>query len=124
MCRSLLALGLWLCLLSATHADDPATAAASSLEGAKLGKVPEAVYAQVPSLPAGKGVLVLEVTPGSAAAKAGLKQYDVLLSLDENALPADSELRGSITFTHSAKRAPVVLFRAGREMRLRIAPVQ
>jgi len=113
MCRLASAVGLCFCLLSAVRADD----ATARLEGVSLGKVPGAVYAQVPTLPAGKGILVMAVAPGSAAARAGLKQYDVLVSLDGRSLDRVEAL----TLSTSTNQVPIVLFRSGREMTLRVA---
>jgi hypothetical protein len=110
-----------LCLSTAARADEATIAVL--LEGAKLGAVPEVLYAQVPDLPAGQGILVLEVAPGSVAAKAGLKQYDVLLSLDTEPLRGHESLQIEITVAPT-KKTPVVLFRAGREMTLHVAPAR
>jgi hypothetical protein len=124
MCRILPVLGLSLCLLPAVHGGDPPALAAVPLEDVKVGKVPAAVYAQVPKLPFGKGILVLEVAPGSSAVKAGLRQYDVLLAFGERTLESIDSVGTGLTLPVSTKTVPVVLFRAGREMTLRIAPVR
>jgi hypothetical protein len=125
MCRILAAFGLCLCLLSAVSAGDPPAfgTVRAPLEGVKVGKVPAALYAHVPKLPAGKGILVLEVASGSSAAQAGLKQYDVLLAFGDKRLESIDSGSG-VTLPVSTKTVPVVLFRAGREMTLRIAPVR
>jgi len=116
MCRLASALGLCCFMLSAVRADGPP----ARLEGLSLGKVPEAVYAQVPNLPAGKGILVMAVAPGSAAANAGLKQYDVLVSLGGRSVDQVEPL----TLSASTNQVPIILFRSGREMTLRIAPAR
>lgn len=41
-------------------------------------------------LPKGKGLVVLQVEDGSAAAKAGLKSHDILLQLDGKDVPSDA----------------------------------
>src|SRR5437879_1866212 len=126
MLRILPAVGLFFCLLPAMRAADPPASGIvqAQLEGVKVGKVPEALYAQVPGLPAGKGVLVLQVAPGSFAAQAGLKQYDVVLALGDKTIRSVDVVGTGITLPLSTKNVPVVLFRAGREMTLRVAPVR
>jgi hypothetical protein len=51
-----------------------------------------AVLRQQLSLEHGAGLIVEEVSPGSAAEKAGLKQHDVLVSLDEQLLVLPEQL--------------------------------
>jgi beta-lactamase regulating signal transducer with metallopeptidase domain len=59
---------------------------------ARLGvrvSAPSAALADQLDLPKGQGLVVEEVLPGSAAAKAGLKVNDVLLELDGKPVPSD-----------------------------------
>lgn len=48
---------------------------------------PSATLAEQLDLPMGQGLIVRQVTPDSAAAKAGLKPHDLLLELDGKAVP-------------------------------------
>jgi hypothetical protein len=105
------------------QADDPqvATPSPRRLAGVKLGRIPPVLYAQVPALPAGQGLLVLEVEPGSAAAKAGLRQYDVILSIGTRVLRESTSDPG-IDLPKSADEVSLMLFRSGRETKLHVAP--
>jgi hypothetical protein len=126
MTRIVVALGLFCFSLPAVGMAEPPSSgtAQAQLDGVKVGKVPPAVYAQLPKLPEGKGILLLEVAPGSFAAQAGLKQYDVLLTLGHKALKSSDTVSTCVTLPLSTKSVPVVLFRAGREITLHIAPVR
>jgi len=73
------------------HADPPGTSSRDAEpKGTYLGvlfsSIPQPMYAQVPALPADQGVLVNFILPNSPAAKAGLKQYDILLSYNDTAI--------------------------------------
>ena len=63
--------------------------------GVTLGNIPSVLSAQLGDLiPKGQGVLVLSVSKGSPAEKAGLKANDVLLSLDDQKLHSPAQLSG------------------------------
>jgi PDZ domain len=101
-------------------AAQPTPADLPSHDGLKLGKVPAVVYSQLPDLPPDKGILVVDVAPGSPADKAGLKQHDILLYLDGKALTEPEQL--AMYGTRTAEVA-LVLFRSGREKTVRIPAV-
>src|SRR5712691_11572825 len=44
-------------------------------------KVPEALYAHLPSLRSGQGILVTQVLAGFPGAEAGIQRHDILVSL-------------------------------------------
>lgn len=59
-------------------------------QNARLGvfvEPPSAILAEQLDLPMGQGLVVRQVAPDSAAAKAGLKPHDLLLELDGKAVP-------------------------------------
>jgi hypothetical protein len=94
---------------------------AAAIPGLQLGKVPAVLYAQVPNIPSGKGVLVLKVEPDSLAAQVGLAQYDILLSLSGNSLTnAEQFYRLAETGAHAPKMN-LRLVRGGKELTLHIS---
>src|SRR5262249_29863019 len=52
-------------------------------------EVPEETLASQLDLPKGRGLVVRQVIPGSAAAKAGLEPFDILLEWNGQAVPDD-----------------------------------
>src|SRR5436305_49940 len=51
-----------------------------ALRGLRLVIVPDVLYAHVPQLPKGHGLLIKQVAPESPAEQAGLKVHDILLT--------------------------------------------
>ena len=90
----LLAMVLAAPLASTVVAADLSTAAApvqaqaaGGYLGVLLGPVPDALRTQLGDvLPAGQGVLIRDVVDGSPAAKAGLKDYDILIGYNDQKL--------------------------------------
>ena len=100
---------------------DPAEAlAAQPAEGMRLGialaKVPDAVRAQIDAadLPAGFGVMVQEVAPGSPAAKAGLEPFDILLKFDDQKLVSGEQLVALVNAVDTSGPVAITLLRQGR----------
>jgi hypothetical protein len=92
-----------------------------AIPGLKLGKVPDVLYAQVPNIPSGKGLVVLKVEPDSLAAQLGLAQYDILVSLSGNSLnDADQFYRLAATGAQAPKMN-LRLVRGGKELTLHIS---
>src|SRR5205085_8917318 len=84
--------------------------------GLTLGKVPEALYAQMPPLPKDQGVIVEAVEPNSPAWRGGLRRFDIIMSLNSAKTPADvNALADKLKQVKSAK---VTVLRAGREVLL------
>jgi hypothetical protein len=86
MKRTLLSAALLLLSFPFLRAQSPLLAPPDEEKGTYLGvlitPVPEAVYAQLPDLTRGQGVMVNHVLPDSPAAAAGLRRYDLLLEYD------------------------------------------
>ena len=97
------------------------TGSAPAIPGLKLGKVPDVLYAQVPGIPSGKGLLVLKVEPDSPAAKVGLTQYDILLSLSGNSLTDAEQFYRLAETSTQARKSSLRLLRGGKELTLHIS---
>jgi serine protease DegQ len=71
-------------------------------------------------LDAQRGAFVNEVLPDSAAAKAGIKAGDVLVSLDGRAIESFAELRAKVGTTGPGKTVKIGLLRAGKAMEVNV----
>jgi serine protease Do len=67
-----------------------------------------------------EGILVSEVTPGSPAEKAGLKQGDVVLSLNGALLSDVADLRNRIASTKPGSTAALEIIREGRKEQVQV----
>jgi serine protease Do len=71
-------------------------------------------------LKAAKGALVAGVEPNTPAAKAGIKNGDVILSFGDRPIGEMRELPRVVAETEIGKSVPVVVWREGREKTLRV----
>ncbi|MGO8914877.1 MAG: DegQ family serine endoprotease [Stellaceae bacterium] len=76
------------------------------------------------NLPKAEGALVADVTPGSPAAKAGLKQGDVILSFNDHEVAKVRDLPIVVAQTPVGEKAKVDVFRNGKDEHLDIAIAQ
>jgi serine protease Do len=67
------------------------------------------------------GVLISDVVEGGPAAKAGLKEGDILMRLDGKPVASVSELRNSIAAIQPGSTASVEVFRDGQRQTLSVA---
>ncbi len=67
-----------------------------------------------------RGAFVSEVIPKSAAAKAGIKAGDILVSVDGNAVKSFAELRAKVGTTAPGKIIKIGLLREGRPLELAV----
>lgn len=67
------------------------------------------------------GVLVMSVTKGSAAEKAGLKAGDVIVKVENTKVTSAREITNALRSVKSRKGFPVVLIRNKKEMTLSVA---
>jgi hypothetical protein len=104
--------------LPCTYAQTPK---APAIPGLKLGKVPDVLYAQVPNIPSGKGLVVLKVEPDSLAAQLGLAQYDILVSLSGNSLNDAEQFYRLATTGTQLPKMNLRLVRGGKELTLHIS---
>ncbi len=101
--------------------------ATADWKGAKLGvaiaaEIPAATRAQVDAevLPAGFGVMVEQVEPGSAAAKAGIEPFDILLQFDDQKLVSSEQLIALVGSVKGNAPVSLTLLRGGRRKTVKV----
>ena len=72
-------------------------------------------------LPSTSGVLVSDVTPGSPAAKGGLKRGDVVLKVDGKTVETTGRLRNLVATSGASAKVNLEVFREGRTQTLQVA---
>ncbi|URD59757.1 Do family serine endopeptidase [Sphingomonas sp. KRR8] len=114
----------------------PAELAQPVIESLRKGQAPQRGYLGVGlqpldegiasslGLPKDRGELVRSVVPGGAAAKAGLQQGDVVLSVNGRAVTADETVSYLIANTQVGARVPVEIFRGGRRQTVQVTVAQ
>ena len=90
--------------------------------GVEVAMAGEALAAQL-ELPAGKGLVVEQVVPEAPAAKAGVKQHDVLLSLGGTALAEPADLPKALDKV-GPKQTALELIRGGKKQTVQVTPAE
>ncbi len=91
---------------------------------ARLGVTVQPVTADIAAalgLSEPKGALVNQVQPGSAAAKAGVRQGDVILAFEGEPVRDGNSLRNQVASNTPGTKAHVTVVRGGREQELQVA---
>ena len=70
------------------------------------------------------GVEVVEIVPGSPAHAAGLRPEDLIVSIDGTPVAGVDDLQRLMTDERIGARVEVTVFRDGRELALRLVPVE
>ncbi|PHR62905.1 MAG: serine protease [Robiginitomaculum sp.] len=83
--------------------------------GARLQKIDRDLSASL-GLDRPRGILVSEIYPGAAAAKAGIKRGDVVLGIDGQEINTEQGLRFRLAIHKVGEKIPVQILRDGREM--------
>jgi hypothetical protein len=87
--------------------------------GVAVSPVTEALAEQL-DLPNDQGVVVVQVVPGSAAEKAGLRKNDVILSFAGQEIDGDvSQFAGAVEKTKRGQKVEVVVLRKGKKETLK-----
>ena len=71
-----------------------------------------------------RGILVLSVEPESPAAAAGLRERDILVSLDGTSLTGTDDLQRLLTDVRIGSRCELVVLRGAEKLALNVAPVE
>ena len=87
--------------------------------GIRMGDVKEGV-AEFFGLKNGGGVIVKEVMEDSPADKAGLKKDDIILKIDDKKVKDTPSLRNTIAFLEPGTRITLVIFRDGKEKKIKV----
>lgn len=96
-------------------------APASAHLGVMVRDVPPILAAQLPAdVPRGQGVMIVQVQPGSPAAKAGLQQFDVLLSYDDQKLFSADQLSALVANDQPGRTATLQVVRAGKVQSIQV----
>ena len=72
--------------------------------------------------PAGRGVLVTEIEPDSAAARAGLRAGDVIIGAGNEPVREPADLRGVVYRAAAGRSLPLRVVRDGRQSTLTATP--
>ncbi len=75
-------------------------------------------------LPAPTGVLIITVTPGSPAARAGLREGDVLVEFDGQPVPSIDALHKLLTGERVGAESPLTVIRGTEKLTLRVTPAE
>jgi hypothetical protein len=90
--------------------------------GLSLEKVGPVLVSQL-KLPKDMGRVVGEIKKDSPAGKAGLKQYDILLEINGNAIPASDEEFGKLLPEGKDRKVSLTVLREGQKTALKDVPV-
>lgn len=89
--------------------------------GLKLVTVPDALYAHLPALERGQGLLIERLKPGSRAAELGLKPHDIVLAVGTTPVKNAEELRVKVRSLPPGEREVLQIIRGGKPFALTIA---
>jgi hypothetical protein len=89
--------------------------------GLRLTRASEVLRQQL-ALARGAGLVVEEVTPGSVADKAGFRQHDVLVLLDDQMLLLPEQLAALLEASNTATPAACTLLRGGAKVTIQLGP--
>jgi serine protease Do len=67
-----------------------------------------------------KGVIVMDILPGKAADKAGIKSGDVILKVDDKEVNTTSELQSSVVFYRAGDEITLTIWRDGKEIKKKV----
>jgi S1-C subfamily serine protease len=100
-------------------------ASQAALAGARLGiavdKVPD-ITAGAHNLPPNTGAHVASVTAGGPADRAGLRQGDIILRINERPIHGPDDVAAIAETLTPGKEVPVDILRFGNEMQLYVLP--
>jgi len=89
--------------------------------GLKCATVPESLYAHLPTLQPGQGLLVETIKPNSRAAELGLKPFDIVLAVGTTPVKTSDELRGKLVALPPGESEVLQIIRGGKPFALTVA---
>jgi membrane-associated protease RseP (regulator of RpoE activity) len=92
-----------------------------AVPGLKLAAVPDALYAHLPALDRGQGLLVDGIKPGSRAAELGLKPFDVIVAVGSSPVKSGDGLQKKLAGLCAGEREVLRIIRGGKEFALTVA---
>ena len=98
----------------------PAVAAVNAMPwlGLTVGRLDDAVRAQVPALPPGIGFMVTTVASGGPAEKAGVKPYDILWKLGDQWIANEAQLFTLLRIRREGEETGLAVYREGKSLDL------
>ena len=92
-----------------------------SILGARFATVPDHLYAHIPSLKRGDGLLVQAIRPGSQAAQIGLKRFDIVVAVGAIPVKNTDELQSKLGTLQAGERDVLQIIRGGKQFALTVA---
>lgn len=86
--------------------------------GFTVGRLDDAIRAQVPALPPGIGFMITSVEAGSPAEKAGVKPYDILWKLGDQWIANEAQLFTLLRLRKEGDETKLAIFRSGQSLDL------
>ena len=84
--------------------------------GLRVGRLDDALRAQVPNLPPGFGFLVTSVDAGGPAEKAGIKPYDILWKFDDQWITNEAQILALLRLRKEGDEVKLGFYRQGKEI--------
>jgi PDZ domain len=89
--------------------------------GIRLAAVPDALYAHLPTLERGQGLLVETIKPDSRAADFGLKAFDIVLAVGTSPVKSGEDLQSKLSTLQPGEREVLQIVRGGKQFALSVA---
>jgi hypothetical protein len=86
--------------------------------GLTVGRLDDAIRAQVPALPPGIGFMITTVEAGSPAEKAGVKPYDILWKLGDQWIANEAQLFTLLRLRREGEETKLAVYRSGKSLDL------
>ena len=86
--------------------------------GLTVGRLDDAIRAQVPGLPPGIGFMITTVETGSPAEKAGVKPYDILWKLGDQWIANEAQLFTLLLLRKEGEETKLAVYRLGNSLEL------
>ena len=99
----------------------PQVAAAGAHLGVRVRNIPPFMAAQLPvEVARGQGIMIVQIQPDSPAAKAGLQNYDVLLSYDDQKLFSPDQLSALVASDQPGRKVTLQVVCNGKVQSLQV----